>query len=174
MRKPWFVVLFAACSPDDASICPLQACTTALDCGYGFDCVQGGCALAINCGEDPSCPQDGLPFPALDCATTGCACFARSLPQPSPPPLPCDLAHCTASPPMCDPGSVPFVYDDCYTGACIAIASCPSPPPCAEIEYPDDCTAQPGCEAVYDGSDCTGSGGGTCAQYTYVGCTDRP
>jgi hypothetical protein len=158
-------------------------CTSDAECGPGMTCDDRGTCVPTPCTSDDQClegcycdeatgecVESGTCTSDADCGEGMVCDEARGTCEPCDGDCPVDTGNCyetvtcADAAPSCPAGTLPGVSAGCYTGYCVPEALCPDEPPwtCADATSEAECTAAPGCEAVYIGVNCTNPMGGTC------------
>jgi Cys-rich repeat protein len=165
------------CDPTRSSCEPVgsgsSGCGSNADCGSGGVCdtTTGACS-ACTCSTDQQAIDQGYGWCDNGVCETGTdpngACTGA--------------ITCNDKPPVCAEHEVPLILNGCYTGVCGQIGACTAAPACSERQHADDCAADPNCNAVSTGIDCTTPNGAacqagdancTCASFEFSSCEDK-
>ncbi len=149
-----------------------ERCESHYDCllpAERCDFVTGDCAPTVACGVGLLGCEEGTVCDAsfgICVPCTGDACGTCS-----------GEVTCAVEPLDCADGSVPAVsLDGCYTGGCLTDATCAAEA-CAALDE-TACDAEPTCQPVYggvncsnpDGSPCSGGASCTCESFVFLSC----
>ena len=164
-----------------------------VDCGPGYTCEEtctapgggqpgtcapqcvanqndpGSCTGTVSCTTPPpACPVGSTAGIANGCYTGYCIPNADC--GPHDPGMCTGPVTCITGEPACPAGTVAGIKNGCWTGYCIPQSACPAPS-CESLGTEASCTARPDCIAVYDGVNCTCTGGQcVCESETYARC----
>lgn len=136
--------------------------------------IQGGECAGLD-ANTCSMHDDCVAIHVGTCADPGCAGnFSRCAAEPATtgePGLCYAAVTCDQAPPDCPDNTTPGILDGCYTGYCIPFADCESAPACEEVAAETTCIARADCTPIYEGQNCSCSGGTcTCQSWLYTSC----